>query len=486
MTIRPHDSTVGDMQREILELRALVARAAQINPYGSIENAAVRDEARATVAAARRPPYCHGQCVNAPEGEPPNQRTFNMVCAGCVREMDRRTEEAIDAKAREDYEKLTPRQRTLVDQRAKSDPTTNALMVEPEHAIVGREVRAWCVMLCAQGEEILAGRVARVFDEIQKHAPWNGRSRCDGTDMEIGAALDYQTAYLKGQEDGTFGTLRALTGILDGPLDAKPSFGARELNAVAERLLAMRAELDAVHGDLGEKVQENLLTQEDVNETLRLLNAPQGMDLVTAAKRAADETTMLRLRVQALEGGIPTSMAVAQSERAEAIDQAARDARRADANAADCAKLVEAVGKVAMAVGIAWSDADVPTALEVLAEVPTRFEILLGRVRRLEMEAVNSLTAAGIALPAEEPTEQGEIPMAVAKLARQRDKAARDAYDAAKRHEMAMARADRAEQKERVARNAIGAAMGYSEGATLEVLLLAIQHLMRAADSADS
>lgn len=30
-----------------------------------------------------RPPHCHGNCVNAPVGDPPYQQTFNMLCEGC-------------------------------------------------------------------------------------------------------------------------------------------------------------------------------------------------------------------------------------------------------------------------------------------------------------------------------------------------------------------------------------------------------------------
>ena len=47
----------------------------------------------------------------------------------------------------------------------------------------------------------------------------------------------------------------------------------------------------------------------------------------------------------------------------------------------------------------------------------------IARADRLEREAVASLTAAGICLPVEEPTAQGEIPMAVHKLAARAEKA---------------------------------------------------------------
>lgn len=59
-------------------------------------------------------------------------------------------------------------------------------------------------------------------------------------------------------------------------------------------------------------------------------------------------------------------------------------------------------------------------------EARARAECETARADRLAFEAVASLTAAGIAMPAEEPTAQGEIPMAVQALAGQRDKAAAD------------------------------------------------------------
>lgn len=64
-------------------------------------------------------------------------------------------------------------------------------------------------------------------------------------------------------------------------------------------------------------------------------------------------------------------------------DRAARAALAAH-DAADCSKLIEAVGALAHAIGIAWSDADVPTALEVLAEAPKRFAALEAEVAALE------------------------------------------------------------------------------------------------------
>jgi hypothetical protein len=50
-------------------------------------------------------------------------------------------------------------------------------------------------------------------------------------------------AYWRGSDDGCLGAVRALTAILDGPLDARPCFGNPELQAMAERLLSMRAEI---------------------------------------------------------------------------------------------------------------------------------------------------------------------------------------------------------------------------------------------------
>ena len=60
-------------------------------------------------------------------------------------------------------------------------------------------------------------------------------------------------------------------------------------------------------------------------------------------------------------------------------------------------------------------------ATTALVAAESRIAVEASRAARLEREAVASLTAAGIALPVDEPTAQGEIPMAVAKLARQRD-----------------------------------------------------------------
>lgn len=40
-----------------------------------------------------RPPHCHGQCINAPVGEPPNQQTFNMLCVGCRTRREGREED---------------------------------------------------------------------------------------------------------------------------------------------------------------------------------------------------------------------------------------------------------------------------------------------------------------------------------------------------------------------------------------------------------
>jgi len=58
---------------------------------------------------------------------------------------------------------------------------------------------------------------------------------------------------------------------------------------------------------------------------------------------------------------------------------------------------------------------------ETIDDVRRQRDAAIARAERLEREAVASLTAAGICLPVEEPTAQGEIPMAVHKLARERD-----------------------------------------------------------------
>ena len=63
-------------------------------------------------------------------------------------------------------------------------------------------------------------------------------------------------------------------------------------------------------------------------------------------------------------------------------------------------------------------DDDIIARLDTLAD---ERDAAIARADRLEREAVASLTAAGICLPVEEPTAQGEIPMAVHKLARERD-----------------------------------------------------------------
>lgn len=228
----------------------------------------------------QRPAYCHGQCVNAPEGALPRLREFNVLCAGCVQEMDRATEKALTDAANDS--------------------------VDP--------------------------------------------------------------AYWRGSDDGVAGTLRAITGILDGPLTSDPSFGGAELNAVARRIIAIRTELDAVHSDLGAECETRIAaelvarTETAIAVEFSLVADERGMELdrikteiqrslAAAGVPLPDEdptaqgeipmavgkldaaATLLSLRVQALEGGIPAMMAVAQMERAEAIDQAGRDARRADENA---------------------------------------------------------------------------------------------------------------------------------------------------------
>lgn len=63
--------------------------------------------------------------------------------------------------------------------------------------------------------------LSEVTAEIQKHAPWNGREHCDGTEMALAALKDEMAVYRDGEAAGTAGAVMRIREALDGdkPLD---------------------------------------------------------------------------------------------------------------------------------------------------------------------------------------------------------------------------------------------------------------------------
>lgn len=107
---------------------------------------------------------------------------------------------------------------------------------------------AECMGLPAGGRAM-----AEISDEIQKHAPWNGRDRCDAFDVAFMAWA-----------------APVLASALNGPFDATPvGTGNALLDELVQRIVALRAELWATHTDLGEKTTE-IVSLEAIVEKAKL------------------------------------------------------------------------------------------------------------------------------------------------------------------------------------------------------------------------
>lgn len=296
----------------------------------------------------KRPPYCHGQCVNAPEGEPPLQRTFNMVCAGCTERMIKEQDSAIDAIARADYERLT---RALENKAPSPAPlaTGSALSVEDNP-----QMRAMATAMA--GGPVAPGVKHVRYDAQLLQAAFASKVR-DARLLQ--AAIDTEDpAYWRGSADAAASTVRALVGVLDGPIDAKPCFGSPELTKLAARLLAMRAELLAVHGDLGKAVDQVASLESD------LVDADQVTQDALGHARAA-HAGEIQKTIDALweAAGVPPTV----PHGGKTLDEMVRYVKEAFAtNHAALVEVIAAVGELAHASCLEWPDADVPTALATL------------------------------------------------------------------------------------------------------------------------
>lgn len=328
----------------------------------------------------QRPPWCEGQCVNAPEGEPPYQRTFGMICAGCVRENARQHAAAerlvvIDhgptPKTPAEHDALEASAAMRAADRATFEPAlvqlhklarcmslpAGAGMAEISTEIQRlqeqeRVLRAVMVHGVSWGEITDAAHAcaaalkltvpvrswADLFAEIPKHV-----------EMVIGASLDYSAAYRTGEDNGVKAACRALVGVLDGPLEGSGgTFGGAELQALAERLLAVRAELWAAHADLGEKVDELAHAETRAQSLQESFDAMRAlMDERTKERDgSANHASKLSDEIQAKENERSQWAANAHASEADLAIQVGRAERAEEAENAATKDLVKTAGKL--------------------------------------------------------------------------------------------------------------------------------------------